>query len=154
MKYLLPLREVHILCFYFGSTIHFHSSVLIHHFISITNRLFAGYFKIPPYFYSNILLLVTMGTTAFLSFKKICFRKALVLIIEICRWEQFLSVFITCRTTLLTVGYVYTMVKGTVAPPRYAVTAANLIFTINLALGKGEAAAAAKVSAEVIKLTQ
>lgn len=58
------------------------------------------------------------------------------------------------QTALLTVGYIYTVVKGIVAPPRSAVTAANLIFTMNLALGKGEAAAAAKVSAEVIKLTK
>lgn len=160
MKCLLTLRAAHALCFSFDSTIHFHSSVFTHRFINITDHLFASYFKRPPHFHSNILLLITMGTTVFLSFKKECFRKALILVMEICRWEQLRSVFLTYGQFyylwwfIVSVGYAYTVVKGTVAPPRNVVTEANWILVTVLALDKGESAAAAKDSAGVIKAAQ
>ena len=47
-----------------------------------------------------------------------------------------------------------TVVKGTIAPPRNAVTAANRILITVLALDKGESAAAVKDSAGVIKAAQ
>ena len=89
-----------------------------------------------------------MGTTVFLSFKNILFWKGLILVIEICRWEQLHSVFLTYgqlyylwRFTL-SVACGYTVVKGTIARPRNAVTVANWILVMVLVPDKGESAAA------------
>lgn len=62
-----------ILCLSFYSNTHFCSSVFTHHFINVTDDLCASYFKRPPHFHSNILYLITMGTTVFLSFRNIMF---------------------------------------------------------------------------------
>lgn len=79
---------------------------------------------------------------------------------EICRWEQLHSVFLTYGQYYylwwftISVGYVYTVVKGTIAPPRNAITATSWILIVVLALDEGESAAAAKDSAGVEKDVQ
>lgn len=70
----------------------------------------------------------------------LCFRKVLILVTEICRWEQLQCVFLTCGQLyyfwwfIISVSYVYTLVIDTIAPSRNAITVANWILIIVSAL--------------------
>lgn len=70
----------------------------------------------------------------------LCFRKVLILVMEICRWEQLQCVFLTYGQFyyfwwfIISVSYVYTLVMDTIAPSRNAITVANWILIIVSAL--------------------